>query len=447
MKRFAFQNTASRESQSDTHGARPVASLFFVLTLAGLTIVEAVRDGGFWNPDALVVAVVAVAFLAIQLARRPRDRQVWAVAGSFSLLALWWFVRAAFAGTASSFLPLGASILGFAVAFVLVHSLSQSQREVAGLFVATLGGVGALIGFAGLTWRWYPMSMPAQNLWRLSTTLTYADAAGAFLAMSLLVALAGGPRLWIARASVCLCTGGLLATQRRGALVAFVVACAFVPWRQYVSFLVPLLAGVVLGVAAVATSPSSGSVAWLGVATISALVISLVWVPKAPTRRWPRRQAVILAVLALGALAGVALLLHSEIALRALAPSDQDRAVEWSAAWHQFESNPLIGVGPDRILHFHAVDGTRAYFAHNEYLQVAADSGLVGLALLALGVGALVKRVKRFDTLSSCAVGALVCFAVAGAFDFDWHLTFLGLLGGWVAGLATRTVAPGPKVS
>jgi len=409
-------------------------------------IVEAIRDGGFWKPDALVVTLVALTFLAVLLAGQTRNRQNWTMVASFSLLALWWLVRAALAGTPSSFLPLGASTLGFTVAFVTVRPLTRTQREVAGLGVAALGGVGALVGFAGLTWRWYPMAMPAQHLWRLSTTLTYADAAGAFLAMSLLVALAGGPRPWIARASVCLCAGGLLATQSRGALVAFVVACALVPWRQYVLFLVPLAAGIALGVAAVATSPSSGSVAWLGVATLGAIGFSVAWVPAPRKWQWRRRHVVLLAVLALGVLGATGLLVHSEIALRSLAPSDQDRAVEWSAAWHQFESNPLIGVGPDRLLHFYAADGTTAHFVHNEYLQILADGGLVGVALLLFAGTALVRMVRRVDTLSSCAVGALVCLAVAGAFDFDWHFSFLGLLGGWVAGLATRTVAPRREV-
>jgi hypothetical protein len=423
---------------------RSPAPPFFVLTLAGLTAVEAVRDGGFWKPDALVVAVASIVMLCAQLILIPQGRRSWLVIGAFTLLAAWWFVRAAMAGTPGNFLPLGASLVGFAAAFAAVRLLTRAQRAVAGLFVAGLGAAGALVGFAGLIWRWYPMAMPAQNLWRLSTTLTYADAAGAFLAMSLLVALAGGPRPWLARAAVCLCAGGLIATQSRGALVAFVCACAFVPWRQYVKFLVPLAAGVALGVAAVAASPSSSTTVWLGVVVLATTATSLVWVPRPRGFKIGRRRALLFGALALAALAGATLVLRSEIALRALAPSDQDRALEWRAALHQFESNPWFGVGPDRLLHFHAVDGTLAHFAHNEYLQVAADSGLVGVALLVFAGSSLAGVLRRFDTLSSCALGALVSLGVAGALDFDWHLSFLGLLGGWVAGLATSVVSTDP---
>jgi len=419
-------------------------SWFLTPALAGLIIVEAIREGGFWKPDALVVAVVASILIVGQLARGVQDRRSGAVVVSFSLLALWWFLRALSAGPVSSFLPLGASILGFVGAFVTVRRLTPSHKAAAGLFVASLGAVGASTGFVGLIWRWYPMAMPAQHLWRLSTTLTYADAAGVFLAMSLLVALAGGPRPWMARVAVCLCVGGLIATQSRGAFLAFACGCVLVPWRQYVLFIAPLLSGLALGVVAVATSPSPGAAPVLGGALVAALGVSLARLPVMGRWKWRRREVALVVVVALGALIGTGLLLHAEIALRALAPSDQDRAAEWSAAFHQFVSSPWIGVGPDHLLHFHAVDGTLASFAHNEYLQVAADGGLVGAALLALAVVALARAVRRVDVLTSCAVGALVCLAIAGLVDFDWHLSFLGLLGGWVAGLAARA-SPDPE--
>ena len=190
-----------------------------------------------------------------------------------------------------------------------------------------------------------------------------------------------------------------------------------------------------------ATSPSEVPVAGLAVALILAVAVSLLWVPasaRAPggpaVPRWLAPVGLLLFVVV------VALLVHHEVALRTLSPSDQDRAVEWSAAFHQFTSSPLAGVGPDHLLRFTATDGNYAHFAHNEYLQIAADIGLVGLAaLISVGV-ALVRIVRRVDVATSCATAALVCWAVGGAFDFDWHLPFIGLLGGWVAGLAATTI-------
>ena len=66
-----------------------------------------------------------------------------------------------------------------------------------------------------------------------------------------------------------------------------------------------------------------------------------------------------------------------------------------------------------------------------------ADGGIVGALLLVLAGVAVGRVVRREDVATSCAAAALVAFAVAGALDFDWHLAALGLLGGWVAGLAS----------
>ena len=152
-----------------------------------------------------------------------------------------------------------------------------------------------------------------------------------------------------------------------------------------------------------------------------------------------------MAVLLVALIAAAAL--HHEIGLRALAPSDQDRSVEWSTALHQWASAPLIGVGPDRLLVFHAADGSFAHFAHNEYLQIGADAGAIGAVLLAITIVAVIRVIRRTDLLASCAVAAIVCFVIAGAFDFDWHLSFVGLLGGWCVGLAAEKREPHDCVS
>ena len=141
------------------------------------------------------------------------------------------------------------------------------------LSLACLGAVGALVGFAGLAWRWYPMAMPAQGLWRLSSTLTYSDAAGLVLGLCLLVALGCDRFPLLVRIVVCLTAGGLLATQSRGAYLAFACACLLVPARRYGEQLIPLVAGAVLGVAAVASSPGNRPVPWLALVLAGAVAI------------------------------------------------------------------------------------------------------------------------------------------------------------------------------
>jgi O-antigen ligase len=232
--------------------------------------------------------------------------------------------------------------------------------------------------------------------------------------------------------------GGLVATQSRGALLAVACASLLVPWRKYVQFVIPLVAGASLGIAAVAVSPVSRSVPWLGGALAAAVAIA-VWDGRGmPRARSGTRTRVVLSIAVLGGLIAGALLVHHEIGLRVLAPSNQDRSVEWSTALHQWASATLSGVGPDRELVFHAADGTSAAFAHNEYLQLGADSGVIGIALLGLVALSLGRVLRRYDALSSCALATAVCLGVAGMFDFDWHLPFVGLVGGWCGGLAAR---------
>ncbi len=411
-----------------------VAALLF-----GLMLTEGLREGGFWRADAFVVAIASAALLVVAVIVAPPDRRSAAVIVGVVLLALWWLVRAGTSGSLAQFLPLGASLLAFAAAFAAVRPLRGRAREAAGLGIACLGAAGALVGFAGLIWRWYPMAMPAQGLWRLSSTLTYSDAAGLVLGMCLLIALGTDMYPPLARVAVCLCAGGLLATQSRGAYVAFACACALVPWHRYVRSLVPLLAGAGLGLAAIVSSPNTDHVLWLGGALVVATGASaLVRLDVRPSGIGSRARVVI-AVLLLLVVAGGSALVHHEISLRALAPSNQDRSVEWSTALHQWRTAPLVGVGPDRLLEFDAPDGTYAHFVHNEFLQIGADTGAIGVALLGFSVICAVRVTeRRTDVLSSCAVSALVCWTVAAAFDFNWHLTFVGLLGGWSLGLASR---------
>lgn len=415
--------------------------------LYGLLILEGWREGGFWSADAFTVAIVSLAILIASLVLHRPDPRGLVLVGSVLALSTWWLVRAVTAGGARQFLPLGASMLGFAAAYAVTRTLEGRARQMAGLGVAALGGLGALVGLAGLVWRWFPMAIPSQGLWRLSSTVTYADAAGLALGMCLLVALGVDLAPAFTRVVVCLTAAGVLATQSRGAYVAFLGACLVVPWRRYVRFAVPLLAGVVVGACAIASSPGSRAVPWLGLLVVLAVAVSAAPWPNRLTLppRAVTRIGIAMAVLLVALIAAAAL--HHEIGLRALAPSDQDRSVEWSTALHQWASAPLIGVGPDRLLVFHAADGSFAHFAHNEYLQIGADAGAIGAVLLAITIVAVIRVIRRTDLLASCAVAAIVCFVIAGAFDFDWHLSFVGLLGGWCVGLAAEKREPHDCVS
>jgi hypothetical protein len=424
---------ARPDGQPDRLDQRVLPGLVLVLAaVAGL------RDGGFWHAEALAVALIAGVLLVAAVVAAPPDRRTMFIVASLGLLALWWSVRSVTAGSGTDFLPLGASIVAFAAAFAAVRPLVGRVREEAALAMAVLGAVGAVAGFAGLIWRWFPLAMPAQGLWRLSSSLTYADAAGLVFGVCLLLALGCTRIPTVVRVVVCLNLAGLLSTQSRGALLAVACGCFLVPARRYREFAVPLVAGLALGVAAIASSPGNDPVPWLAVVLVLAVALAA-WRRPGRLPRWPTAHIrTFVCIAAIGAAVGVALLVHHEIGLRALAPSDQDRSAEWSSGLHQWFSAPFVGVGSDRLLELHALDGSSAHFVHNEYLQIAADAGLVGLGLLGVVAVSLARALRRTGPLSSCAVAAVVCWAVGGAFDFSWHLPVVGLVGGWCAGLAVQ---------
>ena len=162
----------------------------------------------------------------------------------------------------------------------------------------------------------------------------------------------------------------------------------------------------------------TGAVPWLGVVLVGAVAIA-VWDGRGMRRLWSdTRTWAVLGAAVLGGLTAAVLLVHHEIGLRLLAPSNHDRSVEWSTALRQWASAPLFGVGPDRVLVFHAVDGTSASFADNEYLQVGADSGVVGIALLGF-VAALAKQ-----GASALRCSRFVLIGDGGLLGSSWHVRF-----------------------
>ena len=158
--------------------ASPITQWVAAALLFGLMLVDGIREGGFWHADAFVAAAASIVLLLAAAVWNPLDRRSGTVVVALLLLAAWWGIRAVTAESIGQVLPLGASCLAFASAFAAVRPLRGRARQVAGFGAASLGAAGSLVGFAGLIWRWFPLAMPAQGLWRLSTTLTYSDAAG-----------------------------------------------------------------------------------------------------------------------------------------------------------------------------------------------------------------------------------------------------------------------------
>ena len=171
------------------------------------------------------------------------------------------------------------------------------------------------------------------------------------------------------------------------------------------------------------------------------------------------RKALVRAALALGLLialfAGVVLLGGEAALTRFVGSVNTDdpttgRAHFWSTSVKIIQDHPVLGVGLGAFhLAYTRYDTRNGLFrleqAHNDYLQILTDAGIIGLLLGIFFVGALfrmgLERRESADPFRrGVATGALAaCFAVLvhSFFDFTLHTTSNALLFLVLAALAT----------
>jgi len=433
------------DAQSDTEGdgvliaktlpardLRGRESLRYVIPAGvaiGVTAAMFLRRGGFFFPDAVVLsgALCVAAALRVGAVHR-EDRGIVLAACAFGG---WWLLRAFPWAVPHRVVLLPSTVAAFTAAWLIGRSLHKGQRRAAEQLLVGLGAALSVAGLIGVAFRIYPLAMPHAGLWRAAGTLTYANAQGLALAMVLPLALCSRsvPVRW-QRAASFLIAAGLVATMSRGALIAaaavFVVAHA---WRSHA--LVAGALGATVGMVFVwsAGDPSAqpALIALLGFGA------GLATIATTPTRRGTR---MLLAAAALGASIALVTGSHAPLTGRADPSTATERFHEWGAATQGFTAHPIAGAGPERLL---LVDGEQlTYFAHNEYLQLAAGGGLVALGLFALFAAAVARALVRGHA-SPWAIAALVAVLIGGALDFTWHMPAIGALAGWLASIGTRS--------
>jgi O-antigen ligase len=107
-----------------------------------------------------------------------------------------------------------------------------------------------------------------------------------------------------------------------------------------------------------------------------------------------------------------------------------ERMAHWQAAWDMFLDHPWLGIGPGNYS-----TAYEQYFlpgwleplghAHNYYLNLAAELGLLGLSaylfVLALAIRAAIRGLRATDpfwrTVALGTLGSLVAIALHSAFD------------------------------
>jgi O-antigen ligase len=426
-------------------------------------VYAAAAHGGFYSNELKFTVLVVAAGLAmsrwrIGLTRRDINAPVLAVIG----LGLWYVAAGAFAHDIRSTFP-ALLLLGTVAATVLIVLRADATER--RWLLTGLVGVGVLVaatGWIGVAWRVSPYALEDGGLWRAASTITYANATGGLLAALALLTLGafvveGAPPLdaKVFRLAAYLLVVGLLASASRAALIGFAAGLAVLTvstrgrvWVQSGA----IFGGAVLAIAGLAPSMLASNTPrpWLACA---ALVLGAA-IAIAPRRGLAVALAVTIVLLAMPTTRHATV--HALQSLRAqrVTASSPDRSHELHAALHLAHDHPIIGVGPGHVDLTWTVtkpEPTTMHiaYAHNEYLQVLDESGLIGFVILAIGfvvVALSVWRARRnieTGVFAGC-LAALVALALHSSMDFLWHIPLLPLTGAVLVGAALADPSPPP---
>ena len=445
-----------RSPLAATH--QPVESLpLHALLLVVALVVAIAAQGAYYGSDSAVTVVLLLA-LVTALRARPWSSDdasappVWAGAA----LGAGGGQRCR-AGDITAALPVIALLGGVVVVLLVIRRLTLGQRDALAAAVVVIGVLAAVTGWVGVAWRVTPWALEDQGLWRAATTLTYANAAaGLLVPLALLAVARSAARPGVpAAVAVCLLLIGAGATLSRGGALALVVGAAVLavllgPGRTLRAAGPPTL-GAVVALAGLAPSMAAPNSPPRPVLAMAGLVVGVGVAVGASHLRSRRLLAIGLAavvlaagaVLAAGGRGGNA----AAVAGTRLTIASPDRAAAARAALQLAAERPLTGTGPNRAVLTWVQDSRRVTgrYVHNEYLQVLAELGFVGLALLIVLLASLAWAVWRgrphapLTTVWAGAVAGLAALAVHSALDFLWHLPAIPLAGAVLAGLVLPT--------
>ncbi len=320
-----------------------------------------------------------------------------------------------------------------ALAFVLRWSVAMTRAQ-----ALVVGALAALAAWTALSALWSPD--PHGSLLEVQRTLVY-------VALVLAAAAVGG---------------SLLA----GTLAAIGVVCAYAVGRRlvlgppdppdpfegtllqeplgYANGLGGLAAiGLAIAIALLVSGrlrPLHGGLACLFVVTLALTESRAGWLAAlvgttVALALYSSRLRLARSLAAAAALALVALLaLPAGSLADDLAARGGDRPWYWYVAWQEVADAPLVGKGAgtfELAWLEHQPIPVAVRDAHSLYLELLAELGLVGLALLGLAFAP--PLLAAFRGVSAAATGGYVAFLVHAALDWDWELpavTLAGLLCG-----------------
>jgi O-Antigen ligase len=420
--------------------ATGAAGLLLLVAVAAGLLGQGAYYGSMQRYVGLLVAVATVLALAGWPPTRS-DAGLLPVAPALALAA-WTVLDAALLGVPGAGVGPALLLLGAVALLLVCRRLGPEDREVLLLGVVGIGLVVALAGWLGVAghidaWVWQD-----PHVWRASSTLSYPNATAAVLvpvALLVLARLAEAPRsLPLVLAATGLLAGLGATASRAGALalvIGLVVLAGLRGPRGTARATVGPCAGALLALVCLVPSMPVASqprpaLALVGLAAGLALAGTV-----ARLGRWPA-LALVLGGALMGGLALIATTGGADNAARVVAQArinlaSPDRGGALRAAVGVIAEHPLVGAGPGQAdLQQRGQNGGTRFFgyAHNEYAQIAAELGLVGLVLLGALLLALARLLWRARATGPAGatwagvVAATAAFAVHSGFDFVWHL-------------------------
>jgi O-antigen ligase/polysaccharide polymerase Wzy-like membrane protein len=414
-----------------------------VPAFVGLLAYSAFAQGGYYIRQAVVVAA---GLLVLAVLVRRLERPVAPGVAGFAMLGGALLASGIAAGWPWDVWRPIATLVAAGATLVLTRAILRSGEgdRLLGAIAWFATGI-AVLGLVGVALHWFPWAMKAQGLWRMSSTLTYSNAAAALLTLALPAPLVLALRRpgALHRLQAFAISAALITTLSRGgavgavAMIAVLAACG---GGQILAQLIrPGLGALAASVAMVPTIASTTprpALAFAGLCAGGALAA----VPLRLSIPARRTVAVALAV-AVAALAMPALAASEnagQFVASRISRSSDDRTMFWRASLDTALQHPVLGTGPgtyrglvrdkDRFL--------LVFYVHNEYLQAMAETGLVGLASILIAIAVFAgwawrRRPGRSSperAVWAAAVAAGTAFCVHGFFDFMWRVPAVVLL-------------------
>lgn len=399
------------------------ALLFIAL---GIAAAATLQKGAFYLPTSLLLPGL---LLVIALPKKVR-RVDWLLI-VIALFAAYWLSNAWLRGDPSLAAPFFGGLVGFGAAYLTAKDLRPEDRVTVGKGVVGIGMIVAVSGVIGVIWRIDPWALQSDELWRLSGSLTYANAAAYLLAMIIPITVIKEDDRFL-QLSTYAAVAALIATLSRGGLLVALIAAAFVAKSLIKSRASAIVFGSMSGMVALALAGRPGPQWVIALALIMGAVGTL-WLH--------RRPRLLIAAAAVGLIAAFIIgrgFLATVLETRAGGLSVEARFAEWSAAVGQFQAEPFLGTGPEKPLSINTSLGRQiARFAHNEYLQVLASSGAIGGAMLLGAIVLIIRRLKYInDLIGRAAAASVLAFALGGSLDFLWHLPAVAMVAGFACAIA-----------